>query len=455
MNALLLNRIITSICAIAFALSFVLMPIFAHADFNQEINYQGKLTDSSGLAVSDGTYNMYFWLVASSTAASSTSVWSEVRTGVDKVQVTNGLFSVMLGEVTSLSGVDFNQTLYLGVEIGGTGSSPTWDGEMSPRKVLGAVPASFVAESANTFAGLATTSFLRADEIDTMQATSSSALLTLIQNGAGKIMSLFSGVTEMFTVLNNGNVGIATTTPSHKLTVSGATNITGNLQVDDDSLFVDATNNRVGIGTTTPIGRLEIFNNTNGGNVSYLSNLNTGTGAYSEFNIRNASTTDTFGDGLRLLTMGTGWSTVGAFVQDGTALMSGANLSGGMSLVTLNASANMRFYTGGLNDANERMRITSAGYVGIGTTTPSVALTVSGNISVYDRLTLNDTDSNSALGYQAGKNVVSGAQYNTFLGYQAGFSSSTASTGIADNNTAIGALSLYSKKNYPACLHRG
>jgi hypothetical protein len=45
----------------------------------------------------------------------------------------------LLGEVESLDGIDFNQTLYLGVTVGA-------DAEMTPRKKLGAVPAALVAE---------------------------------------------------------------------------------------------------------------------------------------------------------------------------------------------------------------------------------------------------------------------------------------------------------------------
>jgi hypothetical protein len=210
------------------------------AQANPQINYQGKLTDGSGIAVPDGMYNMNFWLIASGTAATSTAVWSESLTGTDRVQVTNGLFSVMLGSSTPLTGVDFNQTLYLGVEIGGT-STPAWDGEMSPRKVLGTVPAAFVAnwsaaagaasssDEALLLGGVASSSFLRSDEADTMEATSTGSLLTLIQNGAGAVARFFSGVTEVFTILNNGNVGVGTSTPSNKFTVAGNSYLGGNL----------------------------------------------------------------------------------------------------------------------------------------------------------------------------------------------------------------------------------
>ena len=203
----------------------------AQAATNPEINYQGKLTDNTGSAVADGTYNMRFWLLSSASIATTSAEWTESLTGGDKVQVTNGLFSVMLGSTTPLSSVDFNQTLYLGVEIGGTGS-PTWDGEMSPRKILGSVPSAFEADhaaDADTFAGIATTSFLRSDEADAIAASTASTLLTITQNGAGDILNLFDGATEVFTVTDGGLVGIGTTTPSQELTVAGDLRLTGAL----------------------------------------------------------------------------------------------------------------------------------------------------------------------------------------------------------------------------------
>ena len=84
------------------------------------INYQGKLTTPAGVAVADGTYNMRFWLLQSTGQATTSAVWTESRTGGNKVTVENGLFSVQLGSVTSLASVNFNQALYLGVEIGGS-----------------------------------------------------------------------------------------------------------------------------------------------------------------------------------------------------------------------------------------------------------------------------------------------------------------------------------------------
>lgn len=207
--------------------------------------------------------------------------------------------------------------------------------------------------------------------------------------GAGNTSNaLFYGALNI-----DGNTRIATTTNGVLTATAGAITASGTPYVTSivatgttaTSTFAGA----VGIGTTTPIGKLEVANNTNGGNVSYLSNPNTGTGAYTEFNIRNANTSDTFSDGLRLLTLGTGWTSTGAFLQDGSALMTGTNLAGGLSLATLNASANMRFYTAGFADANERMRITSGGLVGIGTTSPVTTFAVNGSTTITSNLQVN------------------------------------------------------------------
>lgn len=78
-------------------------------------------------------------------------------------------------------------------------------------------------------------------------------------------------------------------------------------------------------------------------------NASNGTGAYAVIEVRNGTST---GDGTRIGTMGTGFTTNGAFVQDGGILETGANLAGGLSILTRNASGNIRFYTGGFAAGN-------------------------------------------------------------------------------------------------------
>ncbi len=99
------------------------------ADFNEQINYQGKLTNASGVAVPDGSYNLRFQLCTGSTcAAGGDPIWTETHcyspdsgvtcdgSGTDqRISVTSGLFSILLGSIRSLSSINFNQTLYLEV----------------------------------------------------------------------------------------------------------------------------------------------------------------------------------------------------------------------------------------------------------------------------------------------------------------------------------------------------
>ncbi len=46
------------------------------------------------------------------------------------------------------------------------------------------------------------------------------------------------------------------------LTVAGTTDLTGNLTVDTNTLYVDTSNNRVGIGTSSPVRDIQIGDNT-------------------------------------------------------------------------------------------------------------------------------------------------------------------------------------------------
>ena len=145
--------------------------------FPKQINYQAKLSDLANIAIPDGNYNIAFRLYVSPVSATTTNIWEEMHNTVGtRVPAASGLLSVMLGQVTSLANINFNQTLYLGVEIGGTSTTPAWDGEMSPRKQLGAVPAAFVAD---TLDGLDSQDFVRTSGTSTIATSSTQTLLTL------------------------------------------------------------------------------------------------------------------------------------------------------------------------------------------------------------------------------------------------------------------------------------
>lgn len=107
-----------------------------------KMNFQGRLASSSGSIMPNGTYNMRFRIYNASTGG--TVQWSEDRlvSASQGVTVTNGIFSVQLGSVTSLPASVFtSNSLYFEVELPtpgtATSSSPSWtEGAMTPRNQL-------------------------------------------------------------------------------------------------------------------------------------------------------------------------------------------------------------------------------------------------------------------------------------------------------------------------------
>ena len=96
------------------------------------IAYQGRLADAAGAPLT-GSYPMTFALYTTPTGGAA--LWSESRT----VAATDGVFTVMLGEVTPIpTSVAANASLYLGVTVGS-------NAEMTPRKQLGSTAYAFQA----------------------------------------------------------------------------------------------------------------------------------------------------------------------------------------------------------------------------------------------------------------------------------------------------------------------
>ncbi len=170
------------------------------------------------------------------------------------------------------------------------------------------------------------------------------------------------------------------------LNVTGNTNIEGNLTVDTNTLFVDSDNNRVGIGTTTPLAPLEIQ--------SLAASM------------RQTRYSDTGVQSAGLTVQRSGGTTVGTdvIVQDGWRIAN-FNLRGYDGAAYRTAASIQAFIDGtpgggdmpgrltflttadGASSATERMRITSTGRVGIGTTTPTHELNVIGNVNATGNIT--------------------------------------------------------------------
>ena len=96
------------------------------------IAYQGRLADADGTPITD-TVNMEFRLY--DVASGGIFLWEELWTGSNSVQVSDGLFNVMLGSLTPIpqSVITEHDSLFLGITVG-------TDDEMEPRVQLGSVP---------------------------------------------------------------------------------------------------------------------------------------------------------------------------------------------------------------------------------------------------------------------------------------------------------------------------
>lgn len=107
--------------------------------FTRPIPYQGRLADASGNPLTN-TYPMIFRLYSGGTGG--VPLWEENWSGPNSVQVSDGLFSVMLGSLIPIpeSIVTTTDTLWLGITVG-------TDDEMSPRIQIGTVPYSHLAQS--------------------------------------------------------------------------------------------------------------------------------------------------------------------------------------------------------------------------------------------------------------------------------------------------------------------
>ena len=204
-------------------------------------------------------------------------------------------------------------------------------------------------------------------------------------------------VTDVLTLLGNGNVGIGTTSPTHSLTIENSgtqqikiNNTTSNTEVrlassstgvaflwtqtNDPFLFgvngterfrIDTSGNLL-VGTTSALGKLTI--------ASAQNNITTGTFTSPALRLSNSGTTNTTGF--------TGIAYSGSTVNN-------YGWTSGVQRTSTNGDELDFIWRQHANSAvgTERMRIDSIGNVGIGTSSPSTAL--SGTATVLEIANVN------------------------------------------------------------------
>lgn len=213
----------------------------ALAAINQQINFQGKLTNTDGTNVTNGTYSIRFRVYTSTYPTDATNacsanscLWEETQ---GSVSVTDGIFQVALGSVNTAlaSSVDFNTTpLYLGVKVGS-------DPEMNPRIQFTASPYALNAEKVG---GIAASGLVQ---------LSPGAQQTGFINVSGNITAGGTYNTNTFT--SSSLTFGAASTAAIQSAASQALTITGNaastFSTSSGNLTLQAGSGTVSLGTTT------------------------------------------------------------------------------------------------------------------------------------------------------------------------------------------------------------
>ncbi len=307
----------------------------AQAQISASLNVQGVLRDNTGKSVADGAYAMTFKFYDAATAGNLERTISK-----SSVTVKNGVFNLVL-DAADLSTLTFSETYYIGVSVAGGSEFPT-----------------------------------------RVQLTSAPYALSLI--GSGNSFPSSGNVTIGPT--GSGRLGIGTTAPAIDLAI-GDTD-TGLDQQGDGVLTIKTNNTErmrinssgIGIGTTSPTIDLAIGDSDTGldmpvaGELSILAN--------------NVEKMRINGTGIGINKAPEAEFCVHATTGNVSQQFTTSDLTGDFEVGLYSGSGNAFIWnsvTGGdirfSTNSTERMTITDAGRVGIGTTSPTAMLHVNGSVS--------------------------------------------------------------------------
>jgi hypothetical protein len=415
-----------------------ILPIMSFAVIPQTVSYQGYLTDENGLPVDttiSGPIQMIFAIYDTADPLVTTPLWTETHS---TVEVTQGVYSVLLGSVNPLNSRDFNNQLYLGVTVG-------TDLEMTPRQPMASVGTALNADllegqHASEFSPVVhehhgtdiTSGVVPAPRISGTIARDSEILPTVLANdGTGSTLDadLLDGqeaVDFAASAHNHYSLDAADGSPVNVLSIDDFGNVVIQGAGGGNKLHVTGSNN-----TDIVFFQNDIISG------SYAGGLR----AHG-----NASQVIS-GQGIGGIFVGSGGSTSGnAYGSQSYAEASGSSTAYGVYSDATGGSTTGRewaFY--GLGDGY------FSGNVGIGTSTPNEQLEITGNLRLPNTtattgIIFSGSDTfiheygvlNFFAGRNAGNTTTTGYR-NTATGAYA-FSSNTEGT----RNTAAGAYALFS-----------
>jgi hypothetical protein len=356
---------------------FILLLIFSLSAFAtqespQSFNFQGRLFNFTGTAPLEEMVGLKFQILD----ASGTCLLYEETQNFDLTN-TSGVFAVSVGSATGAAkrtvGTDpglqmkniFKNDTTVATRAAASPNcaagytptagdvrllritvTPTSSGTpevLSPDQTINNVPQALVAE---TLQGLGPVDFVQKDPVYV-----TTAAIDMLFG------SLLGGVVDATSLHTHDDRYIQIGDSSASDLGSGGLTTTGS----------------IGVGIAPPTAKIHIYSA--GGANSGLLTQSTSAASYATTDWKNSSN-----DLTQMLASGSGFS-------NGMILSRQANFNtdapNGISLVAHNAAGFLTFGTGGIATTNERMRITSTGNVGIGTTTPSTLLNLTKNTNGF------------------------------------------------------------------------
>lgn len=330
-------------CSILFGIG-LFKPSIADATTSNTVNFQARLMNASGSIAPDGNYNVEFKLYNSSSSSGSSQgsctgdsscLWFEDYTynsgsgGTDaRIHVVNGFLTVSLGSINPFSNatnpINWGQPLYLTMNVGGTVGSGTitWDGEMSPRLSLTAVPSAFSLQSPNSGSFTSTLTFQQptANEQITLPAESGATEIVCYQSDTACGFESTSGTDFIknsssqqaganFNISGTGQLATLDATGSgsaNTLSIGSSASVTGAINIG-----ASETTGTLTLGATGQTGNI-VLGRYNGNGTSTIS-IGSNAGSTTTQNVNIATSTT----GTNTVTIGSTSSTSTATIQGG------------------------------------------------------------------------------------------------------------------------------------------